>query len=237
LEAEIIYPESDGLPMADNTKQFNLIVAIKEGLEALFATVLDVFVAGDLFWYPVEGNNKIRQAPDVLVAFGRPKGHRGSYMQWKEDGIAPQVVFEVMSPSNTKTEMERKFQFYQRYGVAEYYKYDPDRGELEGWLRKGAYLEPIKEMEGWESPWLGIRFELDGTELVLYRPDGEQFLTYQELMEQREEARQWAETERRRAETERRRAETERQRAEQAEQRAQRMAEQLRALGIEPADE
>jgi len=30
----IIYPDSDGQPMADNTKQFNWIVLIKEGLEA-----------------------------------------------------------------------------------------------------------------------------------------------------------------------------------------------------------
>jgi hypothetical protein len=76
---EIIYTESDGKPMADNTKQFEWIVKIKEGLEILFNDAPDVFVAGDFFWYPVEGNNKIRVAPDAMVVFGRPKGHRGSY--------------------------------------------------------------------------------------------------------------------------------------------------------------
>ena len=30
---EIIYPDSDGQPMADNTKQFRWIVTIKENLE------------------------------------------------------------------------------------------------------------------------------------------------------------------------------------------------------------
>ena len=45
-----------------------------------------------LLWYAVEGDNKIRQAPDAMVAFGRPKGYRGSYRQWEEGGIAPQVV-------------------------------------------------------------------------------------------------------------------------------------------------
>ncbi|MFN3316640.1 MAG: hypothetical protein ACK40K_07495, partial [Raineya sp.] len=59
----IVYPDSDGELMADNTKQFNWIVLIKEGLEALFAHRQDVFVAGDLLWYPVEGNPKIRKAP------------------------------------------------------------------------------------------------------------------------------------------------------------------------------
>ncbi len=69
---EIIYPDSDGEPMSDNTKQFRWIVTIKENLEILFANNPEVFVAGDLFWYPVQGNNKIRQAPDAMVVFGGP---------------------------------------------------------------------------------------------------------------------------------------------------------------------
>lgn len=220
VETEIIYPESDGQPMADNTQQFRWIVTIKEGLDALLP---DAFVAGDLLWYPVEGRPDIRQAPDVLVAFGRPKGDRGSYLQWQEEGIVPQVVFEILSPGNTATEMTRKFQFYQRYGVEEYYIYDPDSDELSGWLRQGEYLEEIEEMVGWVSPRLTVRFEMEGDELVLYRPDGERFATYGELMAQVEEAR--------------RRAAQERERAERAEERAQRLVAQLRALGVEPAEE
>jgi hypothetical protein len=53
----IIYPDSDGKPMSDNTKQFRLIVLIKENLEILYAAIDDVFVAGDLLWHPVEGNS------------------------------------------------------------------------------------------------------------------------------------------------------------------------------------
>ncbi len=34
---EVIYPDSDGEPMSDNTQQFELIVWIKENLELLFA--------------------------------------------------------------------------------------------------------------------------------------------------------------------------------------------------------
>ncbi len=75
---DTIYPDSDGKPMADNTKQFRWIVTIKENLEILFTSQDEVFVAGNLLWYPVQGNNKIRQAPDVMVIFGRPKGDIGS---------------------------------------------------------------------------------------------------------------------------------------------------------------
>jgi Uma2 family endonuclease len=131
----IVYPDSDGQPMADNTRQFRWIVTIKENLELLFADRPDVFVAGDLLWYPIAGNNKLRQAPDVMVVLGRPKGDRGSYQQWEEGGVAPQVVFEIPSPGNRLKEMHRKLMFYQTYGVQEYYIYDPDDYELMGWQR------------------------------------------------------------------------------------------------------
>ena len=100
--AGIVYPDSDGLPMAENTLQYRWIVTIVGGLEHLFADDPDVFVAGDLFWYPVEGHPEIVAAPDAMVAFGRPKGDRMSYMQWEEAGVPPQVVLEVLSPSNRR---------------------------------------------------------------------------------------------------------------------------------------
>ena len=112
---EIIYPDCDGNPMSDNTKQFRWIVTIKENLDLLFADNPDVFVAGDLLWYPVEGNNTIRVAPDAMVAFGRSKGDRGSYQQWREEDIPPQVVFEILSPGNRLGEMSKKLKFYERY--------------------------------------------------------------------------------------------------------------------------
>ena len=88
-KSNIIYPDDNGESMSDNTEQFRLIVWIKENSELLFANDPKVFVAGDLLWYPVEGNNKLCQAPDVMVVFGRPKGYRGSYQQWNEDNIGP----------------------------------------------------------------------------------------------------------------------------------------------------
>ena len=105
---EIIYPDSDGKPMADNTLQADAMTIIHNNLRALYADDPNVFVAIDLLWYPVEGNPRIRVAPDVLVALGRPKGHRGSYKQWEEGGVAPQVVFEVLSPGNRKAAMNEK---------------------------------------------------------------------------------------------------------------------------------
>src|SRR5208337_1532481 len=126
-----------------------------------------------------------------------------------------QVVFEVLSPGNRFDELLRKFRFYEKYGVEEYYIYNPDNGDLLGWRRGDGGLEEIIEMNGHVSRRLEIRFEPgEGpNNLRIIGPDGQLFRTHQQLMEQ---------------------AESERQRAEVERQRAERLAARLRELGIEP---
>ena len=212
---EIEYPDSDGRPMSDHTLQYRWIVVIREGIAAQYADDRDTFVGANLLWYPVEGKPRIRGAPDVMVAFGRPQGERGSYRQWAEAGIAPHVVFEVLSPGNRPAEMKRKFEFYDRHGVEEYYLYDPLGGKLEGWLRRGDKLKKVARMRGFVSPRLGIRFEPGKGQdnLTILGRDGEPFPTPLELSQ---------------------RAEAERQRADAERRRAERYAAKLRELGIEP---
>ena len=182
----IKYPSSDGKPLAENTLQFEWIVTVKEGVESVYRQNPLVFVAGDLLWYPVEGEPRINQAPDTMVVFGRPKRHRPSlYLQWREDDIAPQVTFEILSQSNTPKEMRGKLDFYETYGVEEYYEYDPYKVILKGWRRVRTALRRIPNIDrGWTSPRLNVRFELADT-LILYGPDNRRFLTYQELDLQR----------------------------------------------------
>ncbi|MCS6814491.1 MAG: Uma2 family endonuclease [Cyanobacteria bacterium] len=257
---DLLYPSSDGNPMAENTLQYRWIVMIKENLEILFAKDPHVFIAGDLLWYPIQVSeipvHETRapsQAPDVMVVFGVNKGDRPSYKQFRENNIPPQVVFEILSESNRTAKgreaMQQKFEFYQRYGVEEYYVYDPDERVLQGWQRQGQELVPIPTMNQWVSPRLGIRFEWQpGQELVLYYPDGRRFLSSIELAEQAELAQrqaalaqqqaalaqQQAELAQQREQTERQRAEYERSQKELAQQRAEQLAAYLRSIGINP---
>ncbi len=247
-ENGIFYPESDGEPLGQNTKQIDSIFYIKNGLDDLFADIPDVFVASDLFWYPVQGRPDIVTVPDAMVVFGRPKGDRRSYWQWNEGNIAPQVVFEVRSPSNRAGELANKLVFYDTYGVEEYYLYDPNRGSLKIWLRKEGLLQAVKKIEGWVSPRLGVRFELNGKELYLYYPNGERIQTYLEVranerqyqqqaqieLDQKAAALQELEMERQRAEVLEQQAKIEREQKEISLQRAERLAEKLRRLGINP---
>ncbi len=250
------YPESDGQPMAENTEQYEWLVKIKENLEILFAGDPNVFIAGDLFWYPVpERRISGPVAPDVMVVIGRPKGRRGSYKQWEEGGIAPQVVFEILSPANSAMEMADKLAFYDTFGVEEYYVYDPSPNTLEVWLRQEARLRRMSHLRGWTSPRLGIRFALTGETLEIFDPQGQPFLSSVELAQRARQAASLAEqataradeADARAAEASARaaaaaahaaqesiRAEQATVRAEQERDRAERLAERLRSLGIEP---
>jgi len=211
------YPDSDGQPMADNTVQFRWIQLLQFNLDR----ALEDFVAGDLLWYPVQGEPRIRVAPDVLVALGRPKGDRGSYRTWEEDGVVPQVVVEVLSPSNSMPEMMRKLELYRHYGVQEFWVVDPDKGSAFAFMRgQEGKMELTGTDDGFESPLLGVRFVKTDDGLSVLHADGTPFRTPTQEWERAERLAERAEAEQARAE------------AEQA--RAERLAARLRELGIDP---
>ena len=208
---DVEYPESDGEPMADNTKQLRWIVVLYSNLAALFHLDANVFVGGNQFWFPVQGQPGVRMAPDVYVVFGRPKGDRPSYKQWEEGNVPMTVVFEVLSPGNQPSEMIDKHAFYEEYGVEEYYIGDPDNNRLHIYVRQGEMLRRVRGVEGFVSPRLGIRFDLSGPEMVVFAPSGRPFIAFEEL-----------EAERLRLEAANKQLETDR---DLAKQRAARLAE------------
>ena len=212
--AVVHYPDSDGKPMADNTIQFRWIMMLYTHLAGQFRDDANVFVDADHLIYPIEGDNKKRQAPDVYVSFGRPKGDRSSYRVWEEDGIFPQVVFEVWSPSNRYTEMQDKFAFYEKYGAEEYYILYPEFPMYaEAFRRDGTKLVRVAEVNGYVSPRTGIRFSLAPDELTLFGHDARPLRTAEELAAEREAAERAAQEQR---------------------EKAAKLAAKLRELGVDP---
>ncbi len=238
----IFYPFSDGEPMGDNTLQIKWILSLYSGFEGLFRHNEHVFVAANLFWYPVEGDPTTVKAPDGMIAFGRPKGDRLSYKQWEENDIPPQVVFEIQSKSNTPADLAKTHAFYEEFEVEEYYNYDPLTNFLQIWLRDENRLRPVQTVNGFVSPRLKVKFEASRTQpMRLIGPDGQPFQTYLELLEQSEhdrdraieEARK-AQQARRKADDERRKADEERRKADEALAARDRLAAKLRELGVDP---
>lgn len=174
--------------MADNTLQALWIIMLYDNLRALYELDL-VFVAADLLWYPVEGDPKTRIAPDAFVVFGRPDGYRGSYKQWMEEDMAPQVVIEVLSPSNSGAEMIKKLHFYEKFGVEEFLILDPENGSFTAYVKVAEKLQESPQSgKEWTSPKLEVTFSVEGGELFAYHRDGSRFKTFKELSSEKEAA-------------------------------------------------
>lgn len=260
-EPAVFYPESDGMPVADNALQFRWMSLLMWNAEALLHRDRYALIAADHLIYPVRGNPSIRIAPDVYIAFGPEKWDRGNYRVWEEGDVFPQVIFEVFSPSNTQAEMQLKREFCARYGAEEFYIIYPEYpSRVEAWLRSGENFVRVADIDRFVSPRVGFRFVLEDGQLTVFGPNGREWkspeVAFRELEDARaekertraESEREFAQYERTRAEKEHKRAESESERAnsestradnerelaQHERTRAERLAEKLRQLGIDP---
>ena len=121
----IVYPESDGEPMAETDRHRKLMMDFIFMLENHFEDVNDVYVSGNLLMYYEEGNIHKSVSPDVFVVFGVSKKERRTYRTW-EEGHTPDFVLEVASPSTYTNDITDKKTLYATVlSVREYYIYDP----------------------------------------------------------------------------------------------------------------
>lgn len=196
---EIVYPDSDGRPVAESDFQLIPLIYALDALKAYFQSREDVYVAGDMFLYYEEGNPKAVVAPDVFVVLGAPKGNRHSYLLWKEPK-APDFVLEITSKSTRSEDQGVKRGVYAFLGVREYWQYDPTgdylKPPLKGLRLAGENYEllPAGIAEGGEiaipSEVLGLDIRLEKGELRFYDPaTRRKLLSYQEVEQQlRQEA-------------------------------------------------
>lgn len=126
LGAPVAYPESDGRPVAENSRQFWSLTDFASTLKIWFRDREDAYVGGDTLLYYVEGDPKQRIAPDVYAVFGVPgMEDLDSYRVW-DVGKAPDFVLEVASPGTDRRDRVRKPRIYAQIGVSEYWRFDPD---------------------------------------------------------------------------------------------------------------
>ena len=195
------YPCSDGQPMAETSVHRRCMTYLIDALERHLrtGTRCPAYVSGNMFLYYEEGNPRAVVAPDVFVALGVPDRDRDTYLLW-EESKGPDFVVEVTSHSTRREDQGRKREVYARLGVSEYFLYDP-RAEylnppLRGFRLRGGVYHPLlarRSPEGAQtlrSEVLGLEFRDSRKEqlLRLHDPEtGQDFLTYRESNEAREE--------------------------------------------------
>jgi Uma2 family endonuclease len=231
-EKEIIYPETDGKPMAESDFQRKPLMYCVEALEAHFENEPQVYVSGDLLIYYDKEDPDKSIAPDVFVVFDVPKHARRTYKIW-EEGKAPDMVIEILSKSTWRRDMGKKKNLYAQLGVKEYFLYDPVGDCMEKplagfWLDEDGEYKPIGLDElpggilGIDSHLLRLELRVKDDELLLYDTSTKQYLySYGEQRQGRLMAEIRAKSEAIRAESEARRAENEAKARMQADARAE----------------
>ena len=90
---------------------------------------------------------------------------------------APDLVVEIISPSNPERDVVRKRDIYARHGVGEYWIADPDARSIRVMALEGSTYSIIGEYEAGDkltSPTLkGLRLEVEGVFAAPGQPSGQ----------------------------------------------------------------
>jgi Uma2 family endonuclease len=243
-----VLPTAEELPSSDETPVDNQlqndIPNLLLGLLALIWANRDDWYFGvdmGVYYHPDEPPI----VPDGFLAVGvkHNTGEKGrlSYLRWVENNIMPILSLEVVSETYN-SEYEEKLENYQKLGILYYAIYNPLTGR-KGRLKNRQRLEVYQLIEGKYEllPSENNRVWLPEIELALgyeqgehiawkrewlywYDASGNRYLTANERAINAEAI----------ATQERLIANQERLAKQEAEQKAQRLAERLRALGINP---
>jgi len=224
-ERTVIYPESDGKPMAETDIHRELMTDIIKMLKNHFRARSDVYVSGNLLLYYEKGNPRKSVAPDVFVVVGIEKKMRRTYLLWEEEK-APDFVLELASKKTVKKDLGEKKDLYATVlRVKEYYLFDPDglylQPSLQGYRLAGDTYFPIQPVdERLPSEVLGLELGEKDMELSLYNPQTKRW-----LLKPSEESEA-----RRKAEARAQHAEAKAQQEYQARQQVEAELARLRAL-------
>lgn len=176
----VFYPSEIVDEMGETAIHFKLISLFYNLLEAFFAARNDVAIGANLMIYFDEGNSKRWLAPDVFVCFGVENKLRRTFKTW-EEGVFPQIVFEIASDNTFENDLGGKRLEYARLGVEEYYLLDPEReylpSPLMAFRRNKGRLEMVQfENNRVASPLLELEIVDTGKSFRIFNPQTQEFL-------------------------------------------------------------
>ena len=191
-DPNVVYPEEEKVP--ESELQHNARNYVYSALSIRYQSWPEVYVAGDLFLYYRMNDAGARLAPDVMVVFGAMASPpRPSWLVWREGGVTPDFALEIASPGTVADDAGWKRDRYAMMEVSEYWRFDPQDGELIPELLIGEVLDASGEyrplpvarddagiLRG-HSELLGLDLCVVGSELRLYDPvSGEWLRTHAE---------------------------------------------------------
>ena len=180
-KTDIIYPSSDGEPVAETYIHLYAILTTLEVLKQYLSGQQGTVLANQFMYYS-QGLPRMRVPPDVMVIFNVEPGGRDNYKIWEEKEVT-QVIFEMTSPGTKNQDQEFKKTLYEQLGVKEYWLFDP-KGEwipeqLKGYRLRNTVYEVIEDNR---SEPLQLQLKVEGQLIGFYREDtGKKLLIPEEL--------------------------------------------------------
>ncbi|NJM72428.1 MAG: Uma2 family endonuclease [Scytonema sp. RU_4_4] len=211
-----LYSDEPPLESDQHREQIELLIRL---IKWWWRERQDFYATGNLTIYfsPNQKKSEDFRGPDFFVVLDTEKKDRKSWVVWQEDGKYPNVIIELLSDSTAAVDKGLKKQIYQNtFRTPDYFWFDPVSLEFQGFhIVDGQYQELKPTPEGWLwSQQLGIYLGVTERKLRFFTSDGQLvLLPEEEANQQLQQANQQLEQER---------------------QRAQRLAERLRAAGIDP---
>jgi len=211
-------------PEVESSLHYAQLALLVACLEWLWRDRNDFFIGANLTIYFSREQLKNRdfRGPDFFLINQTERRPRKSWVVCEEGGQYPDLIVELLSPATAKTDRSLKKVLYQdRFRTPEYFWFSPDTLEFEGYRLVGQHYEAIAPNDaGWRwSDVLGLFLGVQNETLRYFHRSGELVPTPEEAAE----AAQLA-------------AETAQLKVQATQERTARLAEQLRALGIEPEE-
>jgi Uma2 family endonuclease len=138
-------PSDDGNNMETQRHKMQMDILI-ETLYPWLEERSDGYVGGNMFLYfsMVQVRNQDFQGPDFFAVLDVPKGERLSWVVW-EEGKAPNIVIELLSPSTAaKDKLAKKLTYQNQVRVPEYFWFDPfNPDDLAGFSLDQGIYQPL----------------------------------------------------------------------------------------------
>jgi len=132
---EVIYGEAYAMAAPNARHQEISTVLVSQFYNYLQGKPYKVYPAPfdvRLFYEEDESDDTVVQPDITVICDEKKRGYEGCRG-------APDLVIEILSPSNTAIEMERKLKLYQNAGVREYWIIDPENNGVTVYqFQKGA---------------------------------------------------------------------------------------------------
>jgi len=144
LEEEIIFPPGDlysDEPPVESELHLRQIILLIQCLERLWRSRQDFYAAGNLtiYYSPRQLKSEDFRGPDFFVVLGTERKSRKSWVVWEENGQYPHVIVEILCKKTASVDRGLKKQIYQNtFRTPEYFGFDPDTLEFEGFILLGG---------------------------------------------------------------------------------------------------